>query len=131
MNKLFWIATLLIVLMDGLLPALTFQTPLAKEGIIHLGYPDYFRVMLTMFKIAGSIILILPFFNRRLKEWAYAGFAFNFICACISHAVVDGWNIQTFLPLIMLAILALSYQGYNHLEKQTKRKESLVLSPAS
>jgi hypothetical protein len=28
--------------MEGLIPAFTSQTELAKEGIRHLGYPEYF-----------------------------------------------------------------------------------------
>ena len=76
-NKtLYWIFTSLIVLLDGVMPALTFNTDLAKQGISHLGYPDYFRVLLTFFKVSGALILILPFFKGRIKEWAYAGFSF-------------------------------------------------------
>ena len=42
-NKIiFWIATAIIALFEGVMPALTSQTELAKEGIRHLGYPEYF-----------------------------------------------------------------------------------------
>ena len=114
---LYWTCTGLIVLLDGLMPALTSHTELAKQGISHLGYPDYFRVLLTFFKIAGAFILILPLFKGRMKEWAYAGFTFNFICAAISHAVVDGFGGQTLFPLVTLAILAASYFYYHKLVK--------------
>jgi hypothetical protein len=42
------------------MPALTSQTAMAKEGIRHLGYPDYFGVMLTVFKVLGALALIIP-----------------------------------------------------------------------
>ena len=52
---IFWISTTIIFLLEGVMPALTSQTELAKEGISHLGYPAYFGVMLTVFKVLGSI----------------------------------------------------------------------------
>jgi hypothetical protein len=113
-NKtLYWVFTGLICLLDGLVPALTSNTELAKQGISHLGYPDYFRVMLTFFKVAGALILILPVFRGRIKEWAYAGFTFNFVSAFISGLVVDGFGAQSLAPILALAILAVSYFYYN------------------
>ena len=109
---LYWIFTGLIVAFDGVMPALTFNTNVAKEGISHLGYPDYFRVVLTVFKVAGAIILILPLFKGRIKEWAYAGFSFNFIFATISLLIVNGVKGQSFFPLIAFAILMVSYYCY-------------------
>ena len=112
---LFWTATILIALFEGVMPALTSQTELAKEGIRHLGYPAYFGNALVIFKIIGVLILIIPAVPPRVKEWAYAGFAFNFIFAAISHGSVDGINVQTFFPLFILAILAVSYIYYHKL----------------
>jgi len=114
----YWTSTGLIFLLDGLMPALTSHTEMARQGIQHLGYPDYFRVMLTVFKVVGALILLLPFFKGRLKEWAYAGFTFNFLCAAVSHAIVDGPGAQTVLPLVALAILAVSYKTYHQLQQK-------------
>ena len=114
---LFWTATILIVLFEGVLPALTSQTEMAKEGVRHLGYPGYFGNALVVFKVLGALALLLPQVPKRIKEWAYAGFAFDFIFATISHAAVDGLNGQTFFPLIVLAILAVSYIYYHKLNR--------------
>ncbi|ANH82598.1 hypothetical protein A8C56_17900 [Niabella ginsenosidivorans] len=114
---LYWTFTGLIVLMDGVIPALTSHTELAKQGISHLGYPDYFRVLLTVFKISGAIVLAVPFFKGRIKEWAYAGFTFNFISAAVSHTVVDGFNGQAVFPLVALVLLAASYYCYHQLRR--------------
>lgn len=114
---IFWITTTIIFLLEGVLPALTSQTELAKEGIRHLGYPEYFGNALVVFKVLGAIILIVPTIPQRLKEWAYAGFAFNFIFACISHWAVDGFNGQTLFPLIILAVLITSYVFYHRLRR--------------
>ena len=117
---LFWNATIIIALFEGLMPALTSQTELAKEGIRHLGYPQYFGNALVIFKVLGVLALIIPAIPKRIKEWAYAGFAFDFIFATISHGAVDGMNGQTFFPLVVLAILIVSYRYYHILTDQNK-----------
>lgn len=111
----FWTATILIFLFEGVMPLLTFNTELAKEGIRHLGYPQYFGTALVIFKILGVLILVIPQIPKRVKEWAYAGFAFDFIFATISLSVVDGINLQSFFPLIVLGVLILSYVNYHKL----------------
>jgi len=106
---IFWATTGIICLFEGALPALTFQTELAKEGIRHLGYPQYFGNTFVVFKVLGALALIIPQVPRRVKEWAYAGFAFDFIFACISLWAVDGFGGQVLFPLLFLVILAASY----------------------
>ena len=123
---IYWTCTILIVLFEGLLPALTFNSDVAKQGTSHLGYPDYFRVAFTSFKILGAILLILPQVSRRLKEWTYAGFTFDFIFAFISLAAVDGLGSgMSYFPLIVLAVLMVSYVCYNRLQD----RRSITVSP--
>lgn len=117
-KTLFWSATIIIFLFEGLMPALTSQTELAKEGIRHLGYPEYFGNALVVFKVIGCLSLIIPQVPKRLKEWAYAGLTFDFIFATISHGTVDGINGQTFLPLVILGILAVSYYYFHRLNPE-------------
>ncbi len=112
---IFWTATIIIALFEGVMPALTSQTELAKEGIRHLGYPEYFGNTLVVFKVLGVLALVIPQIPKRVKEWAYAGFAFDFIFASISHGAVDGMNVQTIFPVFVLGILAVSYIYYHKL----------------
>ncbi|WDF66421.1 DoxX family protein [Flavobacterium sp. KACC 22763] len=114
---IFWTTTILIFLFEGVMPALTSQTELAKEGIRHLGYPEYFGNALVVFKILGVLALIIPQVPGKIKEWAYAGFAFDFIFASISHFAVDGIGFQGFFPLIILAILIISYVTYHKIQR--------------
>lgn len=121
-NKIiFWITTSLIFLWEGLMPALTSQTELAKEGIRHLGYPAYFGNALVVFKVLGALTLIIPQVPKRLKELAYAGFLFDFLFASISHFAVDGVGFQSFFPLIFIGILALSYSSYHKLHSVSQK----------
>lgn len=115
---IYWTSTTLIVLLEGVIGTLTSNSELAMQGINHLDYPDYFRVMLTIFKIIGAIALILPVIKDRFKEWAYAGFAINFICAVVSHWVVDGFGGETIFPFIAFAVLVVSYLSYHKLSNQ-------------
>jgi putative copper export protein len=109
---IFWITTSIIFLIEGVIPAFTSQTELAKEGVRHLGYPSYFGNALVVFKVLGALSLIILQVPKRIKEWAYAGFAFDFIFASISHGAIDGMDFQTFFPLIFLGLLAVSYIYY-------------------
>ncbi|MEO6136090.1 MAG: DoxX family protein [Ginsengibacter sp.] len=114
-NIIYWTTTIIIFIMEGVIPAFTSQTELAKEGIRHLGYPQYFGNTLVVFKVLGALALIIPQMPKRFKEWVYAGFAFDFIFAGISHFVVDGMDFQSFFPLILLGILIVSYIYFHKL----------------
>lgn len=110
---IFWVTTIIIFLMEGVMPAFTSQSELAKEGIRHLGYPEYFGNALVVFKVLGALALIIPQVSKRIKEWAYAGFAFDFIFAAISLIAVDGLTSMVILPIIFFGILIASYTSYH------------------
>ncbi len=114
----FWVTTTLIFLFEGVMPALTSQSEMAKESLEHLGYPAYFGIALAVFKVLGTLALMIPQVPKTLKEWAYAGFVFDFLFAAISHAAVDGFNGETFIPFFVLGVLLLSYSSYHKLQKQ-------------
>lgn len=114
---IYWISTGFIALLEGVMPAFTSQSEMAKEGIRHLGYPEYFGIVLVVFKILGVLALVLPQIPKRVKEWAYAGFSFDFLFAAISHGIVDGLIGQTFFPIIVLGVLIISYMYYHKLNE--------------
>lgn len=114
----FWTTTIIIFIMEGIIPALTSQTELAKQGINHLQYPVYFANALVLFKILGALTVIVPKAPGFLKEWAYTGFGFVFIFAAISHLAIDGFGLQTLIPLVFLGILIASYKSYHKLNQQ-------------
>jgi hypothetical protein len=111
---IFWISTAFLFLFEGMMPLSTlfFAPEQATAGTVYLSFPAYFAYVLIAFKVSGSILLVLPRLPRQIKEWTYAGFAFNFICASISHFVVDGATFVSFFPLIILIILIVSYRSY-------------------
>jgi putative copper export protein len=115
---IYWISTGFIFLFEGVMPALTSQTELAKEGISHLGYQPYFGVMLVIFKVLGALALILPQVPAKIKEWAYAGFGIVFISAFVGHTSVDGLNGMAFFPLVVFGIMIVSYIYYHKLRNK-------------
>jgi hypothetical protein len=64
------------------------------EGMVHLGYPGYFVMIIGFWKVLGAITLLAPGLLL-LKEWAYAGVFFNMTGAAVSHAVCGdpGWHV--------------------------------------
>lgn len=114
----FWVTTTIIFLFEGVMPALTSQSEMSIQGITHLGYPLYFVTLLTVFKVLGAIVLMVPKFPKNVKEWAYAGFGIDFICAFVSIWVVDGFIGALVVPVIAFVVLALSYKSYHTLNAQ-------------
>src|SRR5205823_1922319 len=56
-----------------------------KGAFKHLGFPDYFRIELTVAKTLGVLALVLPGIPSKAREFAYAGFAITLVSASIAH----------------------------------------------
>lgn len=113
----FWATTGLLFLTQALMPILTTNADETKEAMSHLGYPIYFVLMLAIFKLLGGLVLIIPQIPPRIKEWAYAGFAIDFIAAFVSIITIDGFGSIMLFPLVALAILITSYGSYYKITK--------------
>ena len=129
-NKIiFWVATGILILWEAIMPLATliFAPQFAYSGTQSLGYPDYFAFALMMCKILGVIAISYPLTPVKLKEWAYAGLAFNLIFAFISHSWVDQNIGFMLMPLVFLGILAVSYIYKDKI--QEKANHSLAYIP--
>ncbi len=113
----FWITTGIIFLFEGVLVAFTSHSEMSIQGITGLGYPLYFVTLVAVFKVLGSIALIIPKVSGRVKEWAYAGFGIDFISAFVSIWVVDGFGLPLIMPFAFMIILVLSYRSYHKMQK--------------
>lgn len=98
----FWLATALFCLQMGFTAYAQLSLPQVAEMFTHLGFPDYFRVELSLAKLLGVVVLLAPV-PARLREWAYAGFAITLASALVAHfSVGDGpamwsWSAGTFV----------------------------------
>ena len=103
-----------MVLMVSVPAAIFFNA--SAEPMAHFGFPAYFAVELNIAKILGGIVLLLPMFSKRLKEWAYVGFAIDFISAGFAIGYVDGLKNEV-MVLVAMVLLTLSYLSFHKLNK--------------
>jgi len=94
------------------------RMPEAAQAFTRLGFAsNAFRVELSWAKVAGVIVLLIPTFSARLKEWAYAGFAINLTSALIAHSSIND-RPAAFIPSAMTSVLwALSYFFWRKMQK--------------
>ena len=113
----YWILTIifaLFMLMDGI-GGITRQQA-GQDVLKHLGYPIYALTIFGVAKILGAIAILQTKFYT-VKEWAYAGFAFNFIGAAASRAFAgDGFGL-IIAPMIALAFMFFAYYLWKRYEQ--------------
>ncbi|MEM9445970.1 MAG: DoxX family protein [Verrucomicrobiota bacterium] len=105
-NKIiYWISTgLLSALMLMSASVYIIQHETILEAFTKLGYPSYIIYPLALMKLLG-VIAILTRKSPLLKEWAYAGFFFNFLLALSAHINAgDGEYLPASVALILLIV---------------------------
>ena len=80
-----------------------------------LGYPTYIIYPLAVAKIIGIIVLWVSK-NRSLKDWAYAGFFFDFVLAFFAHIMINDGQFGG--AVIALILLAASYYSWKKLSAE-------------
>ncbi|MFY9911221.1 MAG: DoxX family protein [Candidatus Sulfotelmatobacter sp.] len=104
----YWASNALIALSAAMAAfAYLSGSPQAVRGFIHIGYPQQLRIILGIAKPLAAIVLLIPGFLR-LKEWAYAGFTFAWICAFVAHTLAHDGR-ERFAPILLLILLVISY----------------------
>lgn len=109
-NKvIYWIATIWLSL--GMVSTGIVQLIKMKEEVdmmANLGYPLYLLTIIGVWKILGTIAVLVPKFPV-LKEWAYAGFFFLMSGAIVSHIAVGDGMAETFPPVLLLVLTVVSW----------------------
>ena len=77
-----------------------------------LGYPTYIIPFLGIAKLLGLIAILIPGFPR-IKEWAYAGLAYDLIGATYSAIAAGGFQPQVSFMLLPIVLLVMSYVLYH------------------
>jgi uncharacterized membrane protein YphA (DoxX/SURF4 family) len=78
------------------------------KGMAELGYPMYFVMLLGVWKVLGGVAILAPRLPL-LKEWAYAGIAFDLTGAVVSHAASGHPPMKLVGPIAILAIAVASW----------------------
>ena len=116
---IYWFSTGLLALF--ILPGIFFMnSPMALEGTKKLGLPYWFHVEVGIGQFIGGLILILPIFGNRIKEWAYVAVGIVYLSALIAHLSIDGFVGMSFLPLVFFVLLIISNIYYRKIY-HTKR----------
>ena len=107
-NKIiYWVATGLLSVMMVLSASMyVFDNGMVSTTFANLGYPTYVIYPLAMAKILG-VIAILTKKSNWLKEWAYAGFFFDFVLALLAHIQINDGEFGG--AAIALVLLCVSY----------------------
>lgn len=116
----YWVATIifaLMMIMDGIGGII--QQEAGKEVLKHLGYPMYLLIIVGIAKLLGAASTLQNKF-KTIKEWAYAGFAINFIGAFASRAFVGDGISLLIPPLIALTIMFIPYILWKKLASNVK-----------
>jgi hypothetical protein len=105
----YWTATVLIslALLSGGIASVA-RADQNVRGMAELGYPAYLLLLLGAWKLLGALALLAPRLPL-VKEWAYAGIAFDLSGAAFSHAAIGHPAAQVAVPAVLLAIAACSW----------------------
>ncbi len=104
-TRLYWSLTILfclLMLADGVAGLLLEKN--GQQAMRQLGYPIYIMTITGAAKILGALALLQTKY-RTLKEWAFAGFAIDFIGAAASVALAGLGLVGTLPALVMTAVL--------------------------
>ena len=106
----YWVTTALVVFELALGGAWdVLRVPQVRGLIERLGYPQYFLVILGIWKLLGAVALVVPRFPR-LKEWAYAGVLFDLtgaVASLLASGFIDAGTLG--YPIVMTGITVASW----------------------
>jgi uncharacterized membrane protein YphA (DoxX/SURF4 family) len=106
----YWMTTALVVfelVLGGAWDVL--RVPQVRGLIERLGYPQYFLVILGIWKLLGAVALVIPGFPR-LKEWAYAGVIFDLtgaFASLLASGFIEAGTLA--YPIVMTGVALASW----------------------
>ena len=106
---IYWVATVWLSL--GMVSTAIVQLMKMKEEVdmmARLGYPLYFLTIIGIWKILGTLAVLVPGFPV-VKEWAYAGFFFVSSGAIWSHVAIGDAVTDILPPLLLLVLTVVSW----------------------
>ena len=105
----YWVCTGLVVFFigsGGL--AYVMRVPDVVAGVVALGFPVYFIVLLGVWKVLGSIAILVPGFPL-IKEWAYAGIMIDLTGASVASLATGAAWWHAVAPLLIAVLVVASW----------------------
>jgi len=112
-NIFYWICTGILLAMVGVgsvFDAISY--PDSVKIVTGLGYPAYLVPFLGIAKLLAFVVILVPGYPR-LKEWAYAGIAFDILGALYSNIVLGKPLPALIFIILPILLLAGSYLFYH------------------
>jgi hypothetical protein len=102
----YWVCTGLVAFFigsGGL--AYAVQVPDVVRGVVALGFPVHFIVLLGVWKVLGSIAILVPGFPL-IREWAYPGIMIDLTGAAYTSVAAGGewWHVAAHLSIAVLVV---------------------------
>lgn len=91
------------------------DSELAKEGMANVQAPVWLAQLLGYGQPLGALLVLIPGVWKRLKEWAYVALGIVCLGAFYAHLSIEGLTFMTFTPVIVLAVLMVSYLCWHKL----------------
>ncbi len=123
-NVTYWTTTILFSLLMIFSALGGIQPSEDAIKLIHdsLGYPIYFIQFISIAKIVGSFVILIPGM-KRIKEWAYAGLFFDLVGAVYSGIAANGFDPMMLSLSIWFVMGILSYLfWYKKLQSELESK---------
>ena len=122
----YWTITIIFsaFMISTALPDITLEKEAVDFISGMLGYPEYFVPFIGIAKLLGALTLLVPGYAR-IKEWAYAGLAFDLVGATYSVFMTNKPDASMLFMLLPIGFLALSYTWYLKLLKARKAQQEI------
>jgi hypothetical protein len=121
---IYWTVTVLISLF--MLFSAYYSGTHKTEFTQTLGFPNYFRIELTIAKIIGALMLLIPRVPARVREWIYVSFGIVLVSATIAKEV-SGYPVQGVAePVSVLVIMIGSIFYLNRIGDRSSKGASML-----
>lgn len=112
---IYWIATGLLTALMLMSAGMYFMKyEMVSKTFTNLGFPIFVIYPLAIAKLLG-LLAIWSNKSKLLKEWAYAGFFFDFILALAAHMVVqDGQSGMAIAAIVLLIVSRITDGKFKH-----------------
>jgi len=130
-NPIYWALTIIFagLMLWSAIPDLMSTSDAVLIINKQLGYPAYFTPFIGFAKILGVIAILIPGFPR-VKEWAYAGFAFDLVAASYSSYYSEravGQPVGKTALILLYIVFAIASYVYYH---KKLKSDSSAKTPA-
>jgi hypothetical protein len=121
-NIIYWVSTVIFAGLMAFSASGGLQPSQPAIQLIHdtLGFPVYFIQFISVAKLIGCIVILIPGINRSVKDWAYAGLFFDLTGAIYSGIAISGKFDPMMLTMLMWIVPGIVSYYFWHKKMQAE-----------